>query len=120
MDIKRIGTQPGALGGPGAARETPGRGSEAVRRPAGPAAPAAPAAPAPRRTDELHISDAGRALAERAAGIDSTGGGETAPATGTLGTERTLELRSRILQGAYDTIEAAGAIAQRILGSGDL
>jgi len=76
-----------------------------------PAQPAArvpeTASPAGRRGDTVEISQQARAkLAESAAGA--------------LPPERVAELRQRILQGAYNTTDVIQAVAERILGSGDL
>ncbi len=60
-----------------------------------------------RRGDSVQISQEARAkLAE-------------ASASG-LAPERAAEIRQRILQGAYDTSGVIRAVAERILGSGDL
>ena len=65
------------------------------------------ASPAGRRGDTVEISQQARAkLAESAAGA--------------LPPERVAELRQRILQGAYNTTDVIQAVAERILGSGDL
>jgi hypothetical protein len=64
--------------------------------------------PAAARSDEVQISDAGRALAAR--GNKEAG----------LSPERTAQIRQRVLDGAYNSIAVVDEVARRILGSGDL
>ncbi len=60
------------------------------------------------RMDSVEISQAGRAkAAESAAGLDARGA-------------RLMEIRQRILGGAYDTDEVVAEVARRILERGDL
>ncbi len=67
----------------------------------------APSAPVTRQGDTVQFSPEARArLAEASAGG--------------LAPERVAEIRQRILQGAYDTTDVIQAVAERILGSGDL
>lgn len=90
--------------------------TEAVQRPeqAGSApTPSGSAAPAVRRTDAVQISDEGRALA-------ADQGGEAAPAHAGVDPARAAEIRSRILSGAYHSVEMADNVARAILRSGDL
>ena len=68
------------------------------------------AAIAPDRSDRVEISDAGRALAAR------EGTGESSA----LSPERIAELRQRVLDGAYDSLEVVDEVARRILGARDL
>ena len=75
--------------------------------------PIEPIAPV-TRSDKVQISDAGRAMAARLDDI-STGG---APAE--LGAERADQIRTRILEGAYNSLDMAGEVARSILASGDL
>ena len=96
-----------------------------LSRPVGPAAgptgvagrkesqpePAAVPPSRPARTDSVEISSAGRALA----GAESTEGG--APS---LTPERLAELRQRVLEGAYNSVEIADQVARRILDRGDV
>lgn len=65
---------------------------------------------APDRSDSVQISDAGRALAARESGSE--------PAA--LSAERIAELRQRVLDGAYDSLEVVDEVARRILARGDL
>lgn len=62
------------------------------------------------RSDKVSISDAGRALAAREGGTDST----------VLDPARAERIRERVLSGAYDTLEVVDAVARRLLDSGDL
>lgn len=74
----------------------------------GPAAEATqPAAPA-NRADRVEISEAGRALS-----LHEGAEAELTP-------ERTAEIRQKILDGAYESLEAVDELARRILTSGDL
>ena len=70
--------------------------------------PVAPVPTAP--SDSVDISDAGRALAAR--------GGQSG--TSTLDPTRAAQIRERVLNGAYDTLEVVDAVARRVLSSGDL
>ncbi len=65
------------------------------------------------RADRVQISDAGRALAARAEGAEEGAGTELTP-------ERIAEVRRRILEGAYNSVEVAGQVARGILERGDL
>ena len=60
------------------------------------------------RTDKVSISDAGRALAARDGGSDP------------IDPSRASQIRDRVLNGAYDTLEVVDAVARRLLDSGDL
>jgi negative regulator of flagellin synthesis FlgM len=62
------------------------------------------------RSDKVQISDAGRALAAR--------GSDRAAAD--LDPARAASIRTRILSGAYDTVQVVDAVARRLLDSGDL
>lgn len=77
---------------------------------AGAPAPAAGERSAPARTDSVRLSAAGRALAK----ADPTGEHEP------LSAERIAELRQKVLDGAYNSLEAAEGIAKSILARGDL
>jgi anti-sigma28 factor (negative regulator of flagellin synthesis) len=70
----------------------------------------APARSSTPRSDSVQISDAGRALASR------TDGAEGAE----LSAERVAELRRRVLEGAYNSVQLAGEVAQRMLQRGDV
>lgn len=61
------------------------------------------------RHDRVEISTEGRARAAEVASPD-----------GSLPPERLAEIRRRIADGVYDTDEVLGAVARRILQSGDL
>ena len=78
--------------------------------PSGAAQPAPAATPAAPRNDSVQISDAGRALA-------GTEGGER---TASLSGERVEQLRKKVLEGAYNSVQVVDQVAQRILSSGDL
>jgi anti-sigma28 factor (negative regulator of flagellin synthesis) len=67
------------------------------------------------RSDQVQISNAGRALASQAA----TGAGQTADVQG-LSPERVAEIRDRVLQGAYNSVEVVDQVARRMLERGDI
>ena len=75
-----------------------------------PATTEAPAAV--RRVDAVQISDVGRALS----GNDADASSEA----GALDPRRADEIRSRVLSGAYNSVEMADQVARSILRSGDL
>lgn len=60
------------------------------------------------RPDRVEISNAGRVLA-----------GSDGPEA-ELSPERVAEIRARILDGAYDTLQSVDHVARRIIASGDL
>jgi negative regulator of flagellin synthesis FlgM len=62
------------------------------------------------RQDRVQISDAGRALAAR----------EGAPEGSSLSPERIAQLRQRVLDGAYNSLDVVDEVARRILATGDL
>jgi len=72
--------------------------------------PIAPAPSSSSRSDQVQISDAGRALAARGDGTSTTG----------LDPAVASRVRGRILSGAYDTLEVVDAVSRRLLDSGDL
>ncbi|HYD50996.1 MAG TPA: flagellar biosynthesis anti-sigma factor FlgM [Gemmatimonadaceae bacterium] len=76
-------------------RQTPAAGTPAI---------------APDRSDRVEISDAGRALAARDGATESS---ELSP-------ERIAQLRQRVLDGAYNSLEVVDEVARRILARGDL
>jgi len=80
------------------------QGSTAPQTPVDPTAPA-------RGSDAVQISDAGLALAA---------GRETQQASGTLDPARADQIRSKILSGAYNTLESADTVARAVIRSGDL
>jgi anti-sigma28 factor (negative regulator of flagellin synthesis) len=59
------------------------------------------------RNDSVEISEAGRAM--------SGAGSASAPSS-----DRIAEIRKKVLEGAYDSVEIVGQVAHRILQSGDL
>lgn len=63
-----------------------------------------------QRGDQVQISDAGRALAAKAA----------EGAKGGLTPERISEVRDRILSGAYNSLEVVDQVARKMLASGDI
>ena len=68
-------------------------------------------AAAATRADSVQISDAGRALAS----------GQVDPTTRLeLSAERIGEIRERILQGAYSSVEVVEEVARRMLERGDI
>ena len=75
------------------------------RQKQGAAQPTSPAS----RSDQVQISDAGRALAAQA---DAT--------RGELTPERIAEIREKILSGAYNSLEIVEEVARKMLASGDL
>ena len=104
MTIRNIGN---TYGPARATPATPVKGTGGVVETATPTAPATPAAP---RSDSVQISDAGRALA----------GTEGADRASSLSSERLTELRRKVLEGAYHSVQSVDQVAQRILQSGDL
>ena len=70
-------------------------------------APASQGTGRPARSDSVQISDAARALASGA------------PAGGPLTPERTEELRRKVLEGAYNSLNVVDHVAKRIIERGD-
>ena len=66
------------------------------------------------KSDKVQISDAGRALAARAKG------GSEAASQSSLDPAKADRIRSRILSGAYDTVEVVDAVARRLIATGDV
>lgn len=64
--------------------------------------------PKPVKSDSVQISDAGRQLADRLEQQDR------------LDPERVAELRTKVLTGAYNTLDVVDQVARRILSRGDL
>jgi anti-sigma28 factor (negative regulator of flagellin synthesis) len=104
MSIRNIGNTYGPARAVPAAPASPAKGPGGATEPATPATPAAP------RNDSVQISDAGRALA----------GAEGSERAGSLSAERVAELRRKVLEGAYNSVNVVDQVAQRILKSGDL
>ena len=70
---------------------------------------------APVRGDKVQISTAGKALAAQAA----SSAGHAAETEG-LSPERIAQIRSRILEGAYNSVEVVDQVARRMLERGDI
>jgi negative regulator of flagellin synthesis FlgM len=87
--------------------------TEALQRTPAAAATQAPVEPVPeaRGADAVEISDAGLALAS---------GRTTEQAASSLDPQRVDQIRSRILSGAYNSLEMADQIARAVIRSGDL
>jgi len=64
----------------------------------------------PARTDSVSISEAGRSLAGRVEADNKS----------TLDPERVAELRTKVLTGAYNTLDVVDQVARRIITRGDL
>lgn len=86
-------------------------------RAASPVAPPTPqgqAAPTPvapiARTDSVQLSESGKSLARQLA----------PEARDTLAPERIAELRRKVFEGAYNTLDAVDQVARRIVQRGDL
>jgi len=77
-------------------------------RPSDPVAPTTGTSPV--RSDSVSISDAGRSLAARAQQTTNT----------TFDPERVAELRTKVLTGAYNTLDVVDQVARRIISRGDL
>lgn len=85
--------------------------------PATPVAPAnaegqatiSPVAPV-RKADSVELSDSGRSMAKRL----------NVEERAALDPERTAELRRKVLEGAYNTLDVVDQVARRILQRGDL
>jgi anti-sigma28 factor (negative regulator of flagellin synthesis) len=89
--------------------------TEAIQRsPVVPPAPASSDADRAEMTrgDAVHISDTARVLAS------SIAADETVPAS--IDPTRATELRARIFEGAYNSLEMAEQVARAILRAGDL
>ena len=104
MTIRNIGN---TYGPARATPATPTKGTAGAGEAATPVTSATPAAP---RSDSVQISDAARALA----------GTEGAERSQSLSDERVAELRRKVLEGAYNSVQSVDQVAQRILQSGDL
>lgn len=76
--------------------------------------PTQPVAPVSRTGDQIQISDAGRALAARASESVSPSGRLE------LTAERVGEIRQRILEGAYNSLDVVDDVARRMLERGDI
>ena len=83
----------------------------AKQAPGGATPSASPAAaPAAPRSDSVQISDAARALA----------GSEGGARASSLSADRVSELRQKVLEGAYNSVQVVDQVAKRVLSSGDL
>lgn len=60
--------------------------------------------------DRVSLSTAGRALAAARA--------ESAPVAEGMGKERLTQIRTRIMQGAYDSLDVVEEVARRLLANG--
>ena len=72
-------------------------------------APSSPGSARPARGDSVQISDAARAALS---GTSATGG--------SLTPERTAELRKKVLEGAYNSLNVVDHVAKRIIERGDV
>jgi negative regulator of flagellin synthesis FlgM len=64
----------------------------------------------PAKSDSVQISSAGRSLAGRVEADERT----------RLDPERVAELRTKVLTGAYNTLDVVDQVARRMLSRGDL
>ncbi len=71
---------------------------------------AQPNTTAPVKSDSVTISDSGRSLVSRL----------EADANSTFDPERVAELRTKVLTGAYNTLDVVDQVARRMLTRGDL
>jgi len=69
-------------------------------------------AAAASRSDQVQISDAGRALSAQ---VEGPGGAREA-----LSPERVAKIRQRVLEGAYNSVEVVEEVARRMLQRGDI
>ena len=79
-------------------------------RDGGTAKPVAPAAPTAARRDSVQISDSARSLASRAESDDRA----------KMDPERVAELRQKVYEGAYKSLDVVDQVARRILTRGDI
>jgi hypothetical protein len=68
-----------------------------------------PVAPVPK-TDSVQLSESGKSMSRK---LD-------AEFRDTLDPERTMELRRKVLEGAYNTLDVVDQVARRIMQRGDL
>jgi negative regulator of flagellin synthesis FlgM len=68
-----------------------------------------PVAPVPT-TDSVQLSESGKSMSRK---LD-------AEYRDTLAPERTMELRRKVLEGAYNTLDVVDQVARRIMQRGDL
>lgn len=90
-------------------RSTPTDSTSAARA-GGAAKPVSPTAPASVRRDSVQISDSARTLASRA---ESDERAQMEP-------ERVAELRKKVYEGAYNSLDVVDQVARRILTRGDI
>lgn len=92
----------------------PDRGAPAeaprTERSTGNAKPVSPAAPVSPRRDSVQISDSARTLAQRAESEERA----------TMDPQRVSEIRQKVYQGAYNTLDVVDQVARRILTRGDI
>jgi len=62
--------------------------------------------------DSVEISSAGRTLAESVSG--------TSDSSSSLSADRIADIRKKLLEGAYDSVQVVDEVAKRILGRGDV
>lgn len=66
------------------------------------------------RNDRVQISEAGRALAAQASGAPSE------EVRAELSPERVAQIRQRVLEGAYNSVNVVEEVARRMLERGDI
>lgn len=84
--------------------------STSANRAGGTAKPVSPAAPASARGDSVQISDSARKLASRAESDDRA----------QMDPERVQQLRKKVYEGAYNSLDVVDQVARRILTRGDI
>ena len=84
--------------------------TQRVQGASAPDVPVDPVSPA-RAADAVQISDAGLALASDQA---------SAPVASSLDPARADQIRSKVLSGAYNSLEMADQVARAVIRSGDL
>ncbi|MEO7363595.1 MAG: flagellar biosynthesis anti-sigma factor FlgM [Gemmatimonadaceae bacterium] len=84
--------------------------STSATRAGGNAQPVSPVAPVSSRRDSVQISDSARTLASRA---ESNERAQLDPA-------RVSELRKKVYEGAYNSLDVVDQVARRILTRGDI
>lgn len=85
-------------------------GSANADRAGGVAKPVSPAAPVSSRRDSVQISDSARTLASRAESDERA----------QMDPTRVSELRKKVYEGAYNSLDVVDQVARRILTRGDL
>lgn len=90
-------------------RNSPADSTSAARS-GGTAKPVSPAQPVSSRRDSVQISDSARTLASRAESDERA----------KMDPERVAELRRKVYEGAYNTLDVVDQVARRILTRGDI